>query len=519
MDQITKPTEVDWTTIDTVVKHAGKQIVLPADPGEMEFGDAIKTLKRIQKQEEQEFDVHEVVKGAPWDTLVAVYRAMQEIYGVVLSESRQTFFGELKPDFVTVFTGPAPSDRIQVPMGQMSLPGVKSPINVFAREDGTHIISSVRKKDRARLIEIVNLARRMIEEQSVYKGKAIRLLVDEDGDLEFSNQPEFLDLSAVKETDMVHTADTEAQIRTSIFSPLRNTDGCRKNKIPLKRGILLEGRYGTGKTLTARVAAKIATDNGWTFLMLNRSQGLKAALDFARQYQPCVIFAEDIDRCADRDDEEVNDLVNLLDGLDTKTSEIMVVLTTNYIEKIDQAILRPGRLDAVISIDAPDAETAQRIIRAYAGNLLEPDIDLSEAGELLSGQIPATIREAVERAKLAMLSEGHARLTAEDIRIAALGMRRHMALLEPKMEEKSPTQRFADSLAELVATSLVGGIDAASADDVRDARNAVIKRVSSVNRDVDRLTDLTKSIGGATVETLERSRHIHSDTQALRDRA
>jgi hypothetical protein len=127
MNAIT-PAVPDWTKIDTPVKHQGKEIVLPSDPGNMDYDDAIETIARIRDQENQEFDVREIVKAAPWDAAVAIYRAMQDIYGVVLSESIKTFFGEIKPDFLTVQTGPRDEDRIQVPAGRMSLPGVEAPI-------------------------------------------------------------------------------------------------------------------------------------------------------------------------------------------------------------------------------------------------------------------------------------------------------------------------------------------------------------------------------------------------------
>jgi SpoVK/Ycf46/Vps4 family AAA+-type ATPase len=68
------------------------------------------------------------------------------------------------------------------------------------------------------------------------------------------------------------------------------------HKVPLKRGVLLEGPYGTGKTLTAFVTAKKCVENGWTFIMLDRVAALKEALTFARMYAPAVVFAEDIDR-------------------------------------------------------------------------------------------------------------------------------------------------------------------------------------------------------------------------------
>ncbi len=58
--------------------------------------------------------------------------------------------------------------------------------------------------------------------------------------------------------------------------------------------------------------------------------------------------------------------------------------------------------------------------------------DLSPVGDVTAGMIPASIREVVERAKLSMLTEGRVNLTADDLYISAVGMKRHVALLEPK---------------------------------------------------------------------------------------
>ena len=208
-------------------------------------------------------------------------------------------------------------------------------------------------------------------------------------------------------------------IETSILSPIKNEMACRKHNIPLKRGILLEGRYGTGKTLTARVTAKVAVDHGWTFIVIAKAEGLSAALNAAQRYQPAVVFAEDIDRFGDRTKESVNDLVNLMDGLIPANAAVMTVLTTNFVEQIDRALLRPGRLDAVVSIDAPDAETVGRLIRHYGDELLGADVALGQAGEILAGQIPATVAEVVKRAKLAMLTEDRETLSEADLVTAA----------------------------------------------------------------------------------------------------
>jgi transitional endoplasmic reticulum ATPase len=502
-------TDPDWTKIDTQIKHAGKEIVLPAEPGNMDYDDAITTLERVKEQENQKFDVNEVVVGGPWDALVAVYSAMQEIYGVVLAQSSQTWFGEVKPDFVTVDTGPGPTDKVQVPMGQMSLPGVSEPVQIGLVQSGAYIMGTVRRRDRARLIEIANKARDLLRKKSVYRGKSIRLGVDDDGDLNMRRQPEFLDLSKVKVTDMIHTAETEAQIKTNIFSPLQHTEACRKHGIPLKRGILFEGRYGTGKSLTARITAKVGNDNGWTFIILDRAQGLRAAIEFAQTYQPCIIFAEDIDRAADREDESVNDLVNLIDGVIRKDMEIMVVLTTNFIEKIDRALLRPGRFDAVISIQAPDAKTAERLIELYARGLLAPTADISKVGAVVAGQIPATIREVVERAKLSMLGEDRTTLTTDDLMTSAIGMKRHMELLNPPADEPTAQERFYGAFKELIADA-VGQVDEADFEAINDGLERVVDISRVTHSGMRALSVGVAQATGAAATAADRTEKLHN---------
>lgn len=484
-----------WGNLDVKVKHSGKEIILPADPTDMSYDSAIAHLELVKAEEEQEFDVQELVAGAPWDSLVAVYRALQKIYGVVVAQSQQTFFGEIKPDFISVKTGTKPTDVVMVPHGQMKLPNVADPITVKIHPRGTFIIGTVKKRDRARIVEIAETARRIIREESVYKSKAIKLMVDEEGNLVLTQQPEFLDLEGVREDDIIHTREVENLIRVNVFSPLKNTAACRKHRIPLKRGILMEGPYGTGKSLTARVTARVANDNDWTFIMLNRSKGLKSALELARMYQPCVIFAEDVDRNADRTDESVNDLVNVLDGVDTKTNEIMVVLTTNHIELIDKSLLRPGRFDAVISLSNPDADASQRLVRKYTGELLAGDADLTKVGEVLDGISPAAIREVVERAKLAMLSEDRSSLSPDDLYTAGYGMQRHLKLLTDPVAPKGPKELLWQGMLGLVKEA--GGI----AGDTEEAMlylRKIVEKSDGIANAVNGVTTLAKGAAASS---------------------
>lgn len=449
-DKDTGEERIDWTKIDTPLTHEGKKIILPGDPDDMPYDTAIETIYRVKKAEEQTYIAAERVDGLPWDALTAVFLAMQEIYGVVLPTTMKTWFGPQQPEFITIKTGPNPKDLIQVPSGTFTLPGMKSPIRVVMEYRGCIMSGEVNKKDRARFVEIANRAREIVTTNSIYKGQAIRLMVDNDGDLDLAQQPEFFDIKGVTEGDMIHNRVTHSIIETSILSPIKHEMACRKHAIPLKRGILLEGRYGTGKTLTARVTARVAADHGWTFIVIAKAQGLAAALDTAKRYQPSVVFAEDIDRFGDRSKESVNDLVNLMDGLVPATAAVMTVLTTNFVELIDKALLRPGRLDAVISIDAPDAETVARLIRLYGAQLLKQDVSLDEVGTILAGQIPATVAEVVKRAKLAMLTEDRETLTEADLITAAESMKRHLSLLEGIKPPKSAGDLLADAIRGIV---------------------------------------------------------------------
>lgn len=298
--------------------------------------------------------------------------------------------------------------------------------------------------------ELLNLTQEFCEVRSPYRGKAIRIESFPQNIMEVLDAgpeycPTFLDTSGVNTDELVFSDDVYDQVRTSILTPILYTQECRDNQIPLKRGVLLEGAYGTGKTMTAYVTAKYAERHGWTFLYLGNVEQLPEAINFAKRYSPCVIFAEDIDQVLSSDEaddrtEETNRILNTIDGVDSKNSEIMVVLSTNHVDHINPAMLRPGRLDAVISVDPPDARAVERLIRQYARGLVDDAEDLTGVGRLLQGNIPATIREVVERSKLAAVHRSQGKsstIQAEDLEVAAKGMLKHLNLLRSKSEERN----------------------------------------------------------------------------------
>jgi len=448
--------EYDWAAHDIAIHREGEKIVLPDTPVDMSYDDGIKILKRARDAENMVYQINEQIHVHFFDGLVALYRVLKDKFGYAGTQTKvvETFFGkmEIPPQLIHVRVGPKPMDIIQVPYGEFSFPNVEGTVETqYSTYKGIPVLTlrgNVKSKERKIVMEIVTAVKEYARTGSIYRGRSITLDRDESGGVDYDQPLEFFDPYAGFEVP-IFNRETELLIQTTMLAPIANTARCREMKIPLKRGILLEGPYGTGKTLTAKQAARVANDNGWSFIHVTAAHALKYALQFAKMYQPCVLFAEDIDRIAHDRNEGANDLINEIDGIVGKSDEIITVLTTNFASKIDKSMLRPGRLDAVISLRAPDAEATERLIRFYAGDHLPEKTDISSASEKLAGQIPATIREAVERSKLSMLVSGADAITNEMLEVMIAGMKGHLELLE-NASEGQRALRLEDLVADVV---------------------------------------------------------------------
>jgi len=447
----------NWNKLDTKIQYTGKTITLPSDPENMPIQAAINTLERKLDEENTTVLIHEIINAYPHDAAVAFVKAMVKIYGWTSSVPTPGWWGNSPPIFISVKTGKGHGDVMQCPIGSFRLPNVEDLITTSITKINKNdpklyftIRAEVRQKFRHILVELATECRRIVQEESIYRGKAILLNVDEEGHLNMNVPPDFMDTSAVGEENLIFNADIQAQIETNILVPIKKQKECAIHNIPMKRGILLEGPYGTGKSLTAAMVARVCEQNNVTFILLNRVQGLRTALELAVRFGHSVVFSEDIDLIAQDRDNKTNDLILVIDGVVSKNSPVMTILTTNHVEKLNPVILRPGRLDAIISIREPDKETVQKLIRHYAGKLIDDDSDLSRSGKEMAGQIPATIRECVERAKLGMIGRGAETLTDHDLSIAALTMKNHLALINRKSNKKSQADILAKSLHSVV---------------------------------------------------------------------
>jgi len=386
-----------------VVRH-GEKITIPND---MSIDAAIKTLMEKKQSEEQEIALIEEVDAFVWDGAHAFAQVLDKKYGFFKGITQHTFFGSNPPAMIGIET--ANGTTVNVPWGQFSVPGITGTFTTQTTEKkGMGIFQLVvrtKKKFEGEVKALVQLIREYVKANSIYKGQAFKMsFLDTEGEIDPYAKPVFLDLSKVDEKQMIFSYSLDSAIRTNLFTPIEQSEGCRKLGIPLKRGVLLAGDYGVGKTLVAYNTAKKARDHGWTYIYCENPKELAAITRFAVRYAPAVVFCEDIDRVMGGDRTiSLDENLNVLDGIEAKDKELLVVFTTNQVDKIHQAALRPGRLDAVIAISRPDREAVERLIRLYAGRLISDEVDLSAVGRLLADNIPAVIQECVNRSKLSAL--------------------------------------------------------------------------------------------------------------------
>ncbi len=397
---------VTKTHVAEVVQHGDKLTV----PAGMSLNDAIDLLQRRAEYMEKLVSFSRTYNYFLLDGAAALQRVIARRYGWVEQMATEGFFGPQPPKMITVESGPN-GKTITVPWGTIHLPNVNGMlITSHEFREGFlcfRLVAEVRRMDEDNIRTLMDELEVELRNNSIYRGQVIKIRFKaESGDRLEMPWPQFIDPYEVDEGQLVYSDSVQAAVETSLFTPITRVKDCLNNGIPVKRGILLGGTFGTGKTLAAKVAARLAAENGITFLYAPRADELADAIAFAKTYQSpaCVVFCEDIDRVLEGDRSvEMDDILNIIDGIDTKSSNIIVVLTTNNLLGINAAMLRPGRLDAVIEVTPPDAKAVERMIRYYGNGLIPPTASLQRAGEKLNGCIPAVIAEVVKRAKLAEL--------------------------------------------------------------------------------------------------------------------
>lgn len=460
-NQRTLATEDKAVQVAEIIHHKG-QLAIPEG---MSVDQAIELLARRRDYLEEEVVVTQSFNVFPWDGANALAICLEAKFGWAAAEGTPGFFGKRPPQMITIEVGPGMTRKI--PWGRFSLPGVDGFLQTGVERKHGRIVftchSVVKRNSEATVQDLYDMIGKYLNEHSIYAGQAIKIRFRDDaGQLLEMPEPTFLPTDHISREMLVYSKDVQEAIETNLFTPVERLADCKANGIPVKRGVLLGGPYGTGKTMAATVASKLAVDNGVTYLYVPHCDELADAIEFAKQYErsACVIFCEDIDRAITGERSvKMDDILNILDGIDTKGAQIITVLTTNHLEDINPAMLRPGRLDAIIDVTAPDAEAVQRLVRLYGNGTVAESEDLTEVGQILEGTIPAVIAEVVKRAKLAQLRlqpKGTMveTISAEALVISAKSMQSQVDLLAKLSNQQKVEPTFTEVLGEALAPTV-----------------------------------------------------------------
>ena len=202
----------------------------------------------------------------------------------------------------------------------------------------------------------------------------------------------------------------------------------------IPKGVLLEGRPGTGKTLLAKAVAGEAgvpffSISGSDFVEMFVGVGASRVRDLfaeAKKNAPCIVFIDEIDAVArrrgtgmggghDEREQTLNQLLVEMDGFGVNEG-IIVMAATNRVDILDPAILRPGRFDRKITIGAPDVKGREEILKVHAKNKpLAEDVNLGEVAQTTSGFTGADLENLLNEAAITAAKEGRGFIKQDDI--------------------------------------------------------------------------------------------------------
>ncbi len=200
----------------------------------------------------------------------------------------------------------------------------------------------------------------------------------------------------------------------------------------IPKGVLLYGPPGTGKTLLARAVAGEASVpfysiSGSDFVEMFVGVGASRVRDLfevAKQNAPAIIFIDEIDAVGrhrgagmggghDEREQTLNQLLVEMDGFDPKTNVIMIA-ATNRPDILDPALLRPGRFDRQIQVDAPDSKGRAKILAVHSkGKPMAKDVDLDVLARKTPGYTGADLANVINEAALLTARQGKSEITNE----------------------------------------------------------------------------------------------------------
>jgi cell division protease FtsH len=252
--------------------------------------------------------------------------------------------------------------------------------------------------------------------------------------------------------------DEAKQELVEVVDFLKNPEKFIQLGARIPKGVLLVGPPGSGKTLLAKA---VAGEAGVPFFSLSGSEfvelfvGVGASrvrdlFDQAKKAAPCIVFIDEIDAVGrqrgaglgggnDEREQTLNQMLVEMDGFNTDTN-VIITAATNRPDILDPALLRPGRFDRRVTVDAPDVRGREAILKVHTrGKPVKLDADLGVIARQTPGFTGADLENLVNEAAILTARAGKTEIgqgeLQEAIEKVALGPERRSRLMSPREKE------------------------------------------------------------------------------------
>ncbi|HEX8742648.1 MAG TPA: AAA family ATPase [Thermoleophilaceae bacterium] len=234
--------------------------------------------------------------------------------------------------------------------------------------------------------------------------------------------------SSIRWEDVAGADEAKAELR-EVVDFLRDPKRFKKLGAKVPKGILLHGPPGTGKTLLAKAAAneakaKFFAQSASSFVEMFAGLGaarIRRLFRQARKQAPAIIFIDELDAVgatrgkdvSGEKDQTLNQLLVEMDGFGD-SNDIVVIAASNLLDKLDPALLRPGRFDRQILVSAPDLKGRMEILKVHSHNKPVRGVDFEIVARQTSGLTGAELANICNEAAIFAGRKGRDHILTED---------------------------------------------------------------------------------------------------------